>query len=128
MGRGQQAARSELTEHDLRVKIIGKFLKEKRTKAGLTQQEVALGLSYDTAQFVSNWERGISLPPLVALPKLAIKSCMGVEFVNAARYSASSSVGTEQRINLWSTSGEALRFRSKSWRASSTAAAGRAAE
>jgi transcriptional regulator with XRE-family HTH domain len=64
-------AKGELSEHDLRVKIIGKFLKEKRTKAGLTQQEVAQGLSYDTAQFVSNWERGISLPPLVALPKLA---------------------------------------------------------
>ncbi len=63
--------KAELTEHDLRVKIIGKFLKDKRAKAGLTQQEVALGLSYDTAQFVSNWERGISLPPLAALPKLA---------------------------------------------------------
>lgn len=65
------SVKSEPSEHELRVKIIGKFLKDKRSKAGLTQHEVALGLEYDTAQFVSNWERGISLPPLVALPRLA---------------------------------------------------------
>lgn len=54
----------ELELRLLRVEMVGNFLKEARESAGLTQQEVASKLSYSTAQFVSNWERGISLPPL----------------------------------------------------------------
>lgn len=63
--------KKDITEHELRVRTVGKFLKDKRSKAGLTQQQVADALSYDTAQFISNWERGVSLPPTNALPKLA---------------------------------------------------------
>ena len=63
--------RSEPTEHDLRRRIVGRFLREKRLKASLTQWDVAHHLQYSTAQFISNWERGVSLPPLDALPKLA---------------------------------------------------------
>ena len=59
-------------EHDLRRRVVGKFLRDKRVKAGLTQWDVAHHLKYSTAQFVSNWERGVSLPPLEALPKLAV--------------------------------------------------------
>lgn len=59
------------SEHDIRRRYVGKYLREKRLKAGLTQWDVAHHLHYSTAQFVSNWERGVSLPPLEALPKLA---------------------------------------------------------
>jgi transcriptional regulator with XRE-family HTH domain len=62
--------RSE-SEFDLRRRVVGRFLREKRVKAGLTQWDVAHHLQYSTAQFISNWERGVSLPPLEALPKLA---------------------------------------------------------
>lgn len=41
---------------------IGKFLKDKRTKAGLKQVEVAEALKCKS-QFVCNWERGASTPP-----------------------------------------------------------------
>lgn len=58
-------------ESDLRRKIVGNFLKIRREKAGLTQHDVAHHLSYTSPQFVSNWERGISMPPLDALPRLA---------------------------------------------------------
>lgn len=43
---------------------LGIFLKKKRIEAGLTQLEVANALDYSSSQFVSNWERGHSQPPL----------------------------------------------------------------
>ncbi len=50
---------------------LAKFLKEKRTLAGLSQKDVATALGYSTSQFISNWERGISQPPIHTLRKLA---------------------------------------------------------
>src|SRR5438132_1707241 len=67
---------------ELRLRIVSKFLKEKRVMAGLTQWDVASALKYTTAQFVSNWERGVSLPPLETLPKLAeLFGVPGREFI-----------------------------------------------
>src|SRR6185312_16414957 len=63
--------RASMSEHDLRRRIVGKFLRQSRLHAGLTQWDVAHHLQYSTAQFISNWERGVSLPPLDALPRLA---------------------------------------------------------
>lgn len=53
------------------VKEFSKFLREAREKSGLTQSQVAEKLGYSTAQFVSNWERGQSYPPMKTLPTLA---------------------------------------------------------
>ena len=47
------------------------FLKEKRTLSGLSQKDVATKLGYSTSQFISNWERGISQPPINTLRTLA---------------------------------------------------------
>jgi len=58
-------------ELQLRQRIIGTYLRASREQAGLTQAELAKVLGYSTAQFVSNWERGISLPPLDVLPVVA---------------------------------------------------------
>lgn len=41
---------------------VSKFLKDARAKARLTQWDVARNLKFTTAQFVSNWERGVSYP------------------------------------------------------------------
>lgn len=49
---------------------IGKFLKASREKAGLSQREVAEHLGYTTAQFVSNWERGLITPPVATMSVL----------------------------------------------------------
>jgi transcriptional regulator with XRE-family HTH domain len=49
---------------------VGEYLKELRQKAGMTQREVSLALGYSSAQFISNFERGISLPPLKKLKTL----------------------------------------------------------
>ncbi|MEK2647425.1 helix-turn-helix domain-containing protein [Bdellovibrio sp. BCCA] len=51
--------------------VIGEFLKQKRIAAGLSQADVAEKMGYSTPQFISNWERGVSHPPINALKKLA---------------------------------------------------------
>lgn len=43
---------------------VGEFLREKRIAAGFTQRDVSLALGYSSAQFISNFERGIAVPPL----------------------------------------------------------------
>ena len=54
----------------LRRDLVGSKLKEWRENANLSQAETAKQLEYSSPQFISNWERGISLPPLEVLPKL----------------------------------------------------------
>lgn len=49
---------------------LGTFLYDKRIASGLTQSQVAKELGYGTSQFISNWERGISAPPIVAIVTL----------------------------------------------------------
>ena len=50
---------------------IGQELKRLRIKSGLKQKDVAKELGYSSAQFVSNWERGVSTPPVKSVKKLA---------------------------------------------------------
>jgi transcriptional regulator with XRE-family HTH domain len=49
---------------------LASFLKEYRIKSGLSQAEVANLLKYSTPQFISNWERGVSSPPLDKVSQL----------------------------------------------------------
>lgn len=51
--------------------MIALYLKKKRLEAGLSQAAVAEKLGYSCSQFVSNWERGVSEPPVATLYKLA---------------------------------------------------------
>jgi transcriptional regulator with XRE-family HTH domain len=60
---------------------LGQYLQEMRTKAKLTQREVSLELGYSSAQFISNFERGISSPPLKKLRELIRMYKMPVEKV-----------------------------------------------
>lgn len=50
---------------------LAKFLKDKRLIAGLSQGAVAKKLGYTSPQFISNWERGLSRPPVTTLRKIA---------------------------------------------------------
>lgn len=43
---------------------LGFYLSSMRAQAGLTQREVADALGYSSGQYVSNFERGIAVPPL----------------------------------------------------------------
>lgn len=47
------------------------YFKNSRERTGLTQSQVAKALGYGTPQFVSNWERGLSYPPVKAIPVLS---------------------------------------------------------
>ena len=53
-------------------KIIGKYLKEVRKAAGFSQKQVSVHFGYTTPQFISNWERGLMLPPLTTMRRLLI--------------------------------------------------------
>jgi len=55
---------------NLDLQAIGSFIRTRRTEAGLTQAELAERL-HVSAQSVSNWERGESLPDIATLPNLA---------------------------------------------------------
>lgn len=46
------------------MRHAGIHLKKCREEYGVTQVEVALHLGYDSPQFISNVERGVSDPPL----------------------------------------------------------------
>ena len=47
------------------------YLRQKRLEAGLTQLDCAKLLGFSTAQFISNWERGVAKPPLKSVKKVA---------------------------------------------------------
>lgn len=51
--------------------VLAVYLKQKRLAASLSQGDVAKKLGYSTPQFISNWERGVSAPPVQALKKIA---------------------------------------------------------
>jgi transcriptional regulator with XRE-family HTH domain len=50
---------------------LGKELRDMRLALNLTQRDVSTALGYTTAQFISNWERNVSQPPVEALKILA---------------------------------------------------------
>ncbi len=54
----------------MRYRISAKTLLSLRVAADKTQWEVAAACGFKTAQFVSNWERGISMPPSKVLKRL----------------------------------------------------------
>ena len=50
---------------------LAEYLKKSRENNGLSQTFVSSKLGYSSPQFVSNWERGLSHPPLKSLKKIA---------------------------------------------------------
>ena len=50
---------------------LGEYLKSKRENASLSQGDVAKKLKYTSPQFISNWERGVSSPPIKTLKLLS---------------------------------------------------------
>ena len=50
---------------------LSEFLRSTRERVGLSQLDVATQLGYTSAQFISNWERGLSNPPPQAVKILA---------------------------------------------------------
>ena len=49
---------------------MSEFLKNKRIERGLSQIDVGRQLKFSSSQFISNWERGLSSPPIKVLKKL----------------------------------------------------------
>lgn len=57
---------------------IGLVIKQAREAKKLTQKDVSNALGYASAQFISNWERNLSLPPKDKLRKLS--EVVGLKF------------------------------------------------
>jgi transcriptional regulator with XRE-family HTH domain len=53
-----------------RYEDVGEYLQQARKRAGYSQRQVADTLGYSSAQFISNFERGIAVPPLKKLKVL----------------------------------------------------------
>ncbi len=51
--------------------MLGKVLRIYREASGLTQKELALELGYESPQFISDWEREKSQPPMNKVIQLA---------------------------------------------------------
>ena len=71
----------------------GKFIQELRIQAGLTQKTLADAL-HITDKAVSKWERGICLPDVTLLPKLALLLDTDVELL------LSKSIGQKEWVGL----------------------------
>jgi transcriptional regulator with XRE-family HTH domain len=65
-----KTARSTVTKRDSDGVIFGRHLRELRLARGLTQQELA-DLIDSNHPFISNMERGLTLPGLAMLVRLA---------------------------------------------------------
>jgi transcriptional regulator with XRE-family HTH domain len=50
---------------------LREFLRDARDARGLSQAALASKLGYESAQYVSDWERGISSPPMKKLAKIS---------------------------------------------------------
>jgi transcriptional regulator with XRE-family HTH domain len=53
-----------------KFEAVGEALQKMRCAAGKTQREASLHLRYSSAQFISNFERGIAVPPANKLKAL----------------------------------------------------------
>lgn len=51
-------------------KNLSEYIKHQRMAHNITQLELSKHLGYSTAQFISNWERGLAGPPMNKMSKL----------------------------------------------------------
>lgn len=51
--------------------MFATYIRKQRIAANLSQGDVARHFEYESAQFISNWERGLSKPPVELLKTLA---------------------------------------------------------
>lgn len=58
---------------------FAKYTKKLRTKAGVSQAEVADVLNLKSGQLISNWERGQCYPPLRTLKQLSALYKVGLK-------------------------------------------------
>jgi len=74
---------------------LGAYIKRNRLNANIGQHALAMHLGYQTPQFISNWERGISVPPEASIIPLA--KALGVEANDLAKHVC------EAKINKFKT-------------------------
>lgn len=58
------------TSSDMATRKLCALLRESRLKKGFSQAELADIFGYESAQYISDWERGVSSPPMKKLAKI----------------------------------------------------------
>lgn len=61
----------EAFSRKVQMRHLNLLVKTARIKKGISQGDLAMRLGYSSAQFVSNWERELSNPPVEKLKKLS---------------------------------------------------------
>lgn len=82
-------------------KQLGMKLKTLRLKAKLTQSDIATACKFTTPQFISNWERGISRPPLERIQDLADVYKVGPRTLIDMLYDDRLNEAVEERRDLY---------------------------
>lgn len=59
-----------MKKRNTKKETLAAYMRRAREAAGLSQQEVSRKLGFTSAQFISNWERGVSGPPMKSLVRL----------------------------------------------------------
>jgi transcriptional regulator with XRE-family HTH domain len=79
------------------------FLKNKRLNATLTQQQASTLLGYQSSQFLSNLERGLSKPPLPVLFKMCDVYGISEEEMRAQYLTWVKDEALKKATNMWQT-------------------------
>lgn len=74
---------------------LGEYIKKTRLAQGYSQSELAHLLGYTSPQFISDWERGVSSPPVKRLHEIAEVLDVKVDLL----FNLLVTLATEQLVN-----------------------------
>jgi transcriptional regulator with XRE-family HTH domain len=74
---------------------LGEYIKKTRLAQGYSQSELANILGYTSPQFISDWERGVSSPPVKRLHEIAEVLDVKVDLL----FNLLVTLATEQLVN-----------------------------
>lgn len=87
-----------MAREDIEKKILGEFFKQRRINVELSQGDVAKHFGWTSAQFISNWERGRSLPSKsILLDLMKLYRISKKDIVNIHTYATKMSL--QNRLN-----------------------------
>ncbi len=84
---------------------IGKFLRDKRANAALTQLEVGRRLGFHKSQFISSMERGTSRPPIQVLKRMCAIYRISEEEMKQAYLSSAVRAAEARALAEWDKAG-----------------------
>lgn len=89
--------KKKITKKNTKVvrETLGSYIKKTRLARGYSQSELAAELGYTSPQFISDWERGVSSPPVKRLHELSEVLNVKVDML----FNLLVTLATEQLVN-----------------------------